>query len=439
MRSSGLFTWFPRGIAAAALLAVLCGCGPRKIGYGVLLWSPDNALTQTGAVLPVYAESRLKQTYTVPVPSPDKPDAVADIPVWRLRFFQREDEALAFAEEFAAVRELYATSDRNALPVREKADRLSRQVYRLRRGETMKVLALSSEMTDENGLKGYWYRVLTEEGVAGFCFNYYLTLFNETTGEVLSSPQSASRETIDHILSASWRPAYFRDMAATGFIDLTRFRAAYGLFFDEEPRQIRIILPSVVLTAPYTRLRRASGDLYIAEGSDLQLQLRAGGSEISVSYSQDTSRRTEVFVELKEDAETVIKAEEERRKNALANFIRRGEVLYSDAYGEIRLDEGGDFIWSGFERLVPAVIPQGARNSGSIEFSVFSTRDARESWTGIVTFRFSGDTAYSVDFFYRFTDQGTQLAHIPPENIEENLVRRRTRNPLVLFFTPAAH
>jgi hypothetical protein len=432
-------------------LLVLCvffliSCGPRKIGYAVLLWPADDAAPETGSVLPVDEESRLKQTYTAGGPSKDTEAEQREIAVWRVQFFPKEDEAQTFAAGFQSVKELYATANRNALPIREKADRLSRQVYRLRQNETMKILALSTTPSDENGLQGYWYKVLTEEGVSGFCFNYYLTLYNAKTNTVITTSQDASQEAVAAILTNPWRPDFFRDMAATGRIDLARFRSNYGLFFDEEPRQLRIVLPGVSLSVPFSRVRKASGETYIAEGSDVQMQLRANQTELVVSYSQNANRRTSIFTAFKDDADEVITREKERRRNTLLAFLAHGSRLRSDAYGEISVTEEGDFVWSDYGRLVPAVIPGGlpkprdpeaaAAGQGKVEFSVFTSGEAQNSYGGVITFHFEG-TPRAVNFFYRFTEQGTQLIHIPPESIEENLVRRRPMNPLVLFFTPA--
>ncbi|MDR2588898.1 MAG: SH3 domain-containing protein [Spirochaetales bacterium] len=422
------------GVFAAMLFFV--SCGPRKIGYGMVVWSDNEAVRQTGSVIPVYGASRLKQTYTAPNPTPESSRAVAEIPQWRLQFFTDEGDARSFAEGFAEVRDLYATSNRNALPVREKPDRLSRQVYRLRLNETMKILALSTTMTNENGLQGYWYTVLTEEGVTGFCFNYYLTLFNAKTGEVLSRPQDSSRESIERILSASWRPLFFREMKNSGRIDLNRFRSSCGLFFDEEPQQMRIELPESSTVVPFIQIRKVSGDLYIAEGSDVEIRLRQGGAEMALTYTRGTRRRTESFIDFPEDPEEMITAERERRKSAFEGFIKQGATLSSQSYGEIRISPQREFVWTGFSRLVPDVIPYGVQSTGALDFSVFMSKETAENWTGVVTFRFAGTSPRAVDFFYRLTAQGMQLVHIPPENIEDNVVRRPPRSPLVMVFTP---
>jgi hypothetical protein len=358
------------------------------------------------------------------------------MPTWRLRFFPRQEEAKAFAAQFDSVKDFFARANRNALPIREKPDRLSRQVYRLRQNETIKILALSTAPSDENGLQGYWYQVLTGEGVEGYCFNYYLTLYNARTNTVITAAQDAAQEAVAAIVASPWRPRFYQEMADAGRIDLSRFREAYGLFFDDEPRQLRVVLPGVSLGIPYSRVRRVSGDTYIAEGSDVQMRLRADMRELSVSYQVGTARRTDVFVSFQENVEDLIAKETRRREKVLLAFLENGHLLRSEAYGEIAISGSGEFTWTGFERLVPAVISPGSGNSGAVEFSVFASGEAQEAYGGVITFRFAG-TNQGASFFYRFTEQGTQLVHIPPRNIEDGVVRRRPMNPLVLFFTPS--
>jgi hypothetical protein len=302
----------------------------------------------------------------------------------------------------------------------------------------MKILALSAIPADENGLQGYWYTVLTEEGVSGYCFNYYLTLYNAKTNTVLTTSQDSSQDAIAAILTNPWRPDSFRDMSETNRIDLNRFRSTYGLFFDEEPRQLRIVLSGVSLTAPFSRIRKASGENYIAEvaeGTQIQMQLRAGGKELVVSYTYNGGRRTDIFSAFTGDVDGIIEKEKIRRQNTLLAFLKNGTTLRSDAYGEINISNNGDFTWTDSDRLVPTVIPSGAGTSGKVDFGVFTSGEAQNAYNGIITFRFAGSQK-PANFFYRLTDQGTQLIHIPPEIIEDNIVRRRPMNPLVLFFTP---
>jgi hypothetical protein len=429
----------PRALAVWVILGFLAlsSCGSRKIGYGVLLWSPDDVVVENGAVFPIYEESRLRRTYIIPWPSPDAPEERVEIAVWRVRFFPAEEEAETFAADFAGIKDLYARTERNALPIREKADRLSRQVYRLRLNETVKILELSTVPSDENGLMGYWYKVLTMEGETGYCFNYYLSLYNSKTDGAVSSSQDPSQEAIEKILAYSWRPAYFQDMVKAGRIDLARFHSSYGLFFDDEPRQIRVVLPTVSTLIPFAQISKTTGDTYIVDGGDARMTLRANGAELALSYSaRNAGRRNDVFIVFDQDVEKIIAQEQERRHNLLKTFLRGGKNFHSSAYGEIIFTDTGteDFTWTGFNRLVPGVIPPGTSNTGKVEFSVFIAQEVRDSYDGVVTFHFTGG-AEGISFFYRFTAQGTQLIHIPPEDINENIVRRKALNPLVLFFT----
>jgi hypothetical protein len=167
----------------------------------------------------------------------------------------------------------------------------------------------------------------------------------------------------------------------------------------------------------------------------MQFQPR-GRTELIVFYTVNGSRRSDIFYSFEQEVEDVIAGEQERRKAIYETFLQRGSALNSNAYGKIDLTPEQAFAWSGFERLVPQTIPAGTRGSGTVEFSVFIAGDIRSGYDGVISFRFAGPAGEKpVSFLYRFTDQGVRFTHIPPGNIEDNIVRRETPNPLVIFFT----
>jgi hypothetical protein len=387
---------------------------------------------ETGSLIPVYEESRIRQTYVVPK---GKTKEKTEVPTWRLKFYPKKEEAENFAKEYSEVAHLYADSNRKALPIREKADRLSQRIYRLRENERVKILELGTTPSDENGLKGFWYKVLTEEGVTGYCFDYYLTLIDGKTNSPLPGARTPEDEATARILTTNWRPIFFREMIAERRIDLVKFRPSYGLFFSSESKQIKIVLPAQSVTIPFSQIREIRPGLFQTEAGAMQFQPR-GRTELIVFYTVNGSQRSDIFYSFEQEIEEVITAEQERRKAVFESFLRRGTSLNSNAYGKIDLSPERGFVWSGFERLVPQTIPEGTRGVGSVDFSVFIAREIRTGYDGVVSFRFTGQTGERpLSFLYNFTDQGVRFIHVPPGNIEDNIVRRETPNPLVIFFT----
>jgi hypothetical protein len=419
-------------LLSVLLIAVsaLTGCGPRAIGYGVLLWSPDETSLATGSVVPVLEESRLKGTYSV-----KGTDHTLDLPTWRFRFFGDKKDAEAYGLEFEKVRDFYATANRKALPVREKADRLSERVYRLREDEKMKILEISTTPADENGMKGYWYKVLTEGGVSGYCFDYYLTVFNAKTDARISVSRNPGEENIAKILSSNWRPVYFREMIAERRVDFERFKTDYGLFLSSDPNQVKIALPTENLSFSYTKISEASGQTYLFEGSTARLLLRSGGREIVMYYTLKGEQKSTFFYAFDGEVEDVITRELERRKSILASLLEKGKTLRSSAFGEIEISEDGSFRWQGFERLVPNAIPPEAAGRGKIEFSRFLGREIKEPYDGVITFRHEGlPGGKSSSFLFLYAEGGLRLVHAPASTIQDNVVRAESRSPLILFF-----
>ena len=421
-------------VALGALFAVLSltTCGPSKIGYGLVLWSPDEAVLETGSVVPVYEESKLKQTYTLPKM---KGKETLEVPTWRVKFSSGKAEAEAAAKDFTAVKDLFAISSRKALPVREKADRLSERVYKLRENETVKVLKKSTTPADENGLKGFWYEVLTEEGITGFCFNYYLTLLDRKTNTRVASGGNAYEDAAADILTSNWRPSYYRDMVNEKRVDLVKFKTTYGLFIVSESKQIKLVLPTTSVSFPFKQIREATPGIFIAEGSNIQMQLR-NRNELTVQYSSGGSTQSAQFVAFDQEVEEVIAKEQDRRKKLYDAFIAKGKNLKSTAYGDITLGDKGEFTWTGYQRLIQAAMIQGVKPSGQVEFSCFIGKEVKEKFDGIVVFKFDAEPIpKAAVFYYKFMDQGVQFTLIPRNHIEDSIVRRISPNPIVIFFT----
>ena len=96
-------------------------------------------------------------------------------------------------------------------------------------------------------------------------------------------------------------------------------------------------------------------------------------------------------------------------------------------------------MWSGFNKLVPSVIPAGAKGNGEVELKYFVPAELKSSWDGILTFRFDG-TEKEVNFFYKKEDNGIRFT---PGNVSKRYDAKTGRNissvslpqnSMVLFF-----
>ncbi|MFW6250393.1 MAG: SH3 domain-containing protein [Alkalispirochaetaceae bacterium] len=413
-------------------LLLLASCGRRPIGYGVLLWAPSDSELPNGQLLEITEESRLNDTYTVTTAELEEDGT---LPMWRVAFFEEQEAAMEYANQYAPYADTFARAQRQALPVREERSRQSSDVYRLRENELMKVLHRTEEPSNEGGLEGHWYRVLTREGVQGWAFGYYLEITGGASEDDGEEEVDEELSDVERILSNSWRPEYFREMIDRERVDLDRFHPRYGLFPDPENQEIELVLPEHSVTYPYEEFYRAAPSRYGLEGSPVTISIR-GEDRISVQYTVNGRERSRTFILLEREIPEIIEDELARRRELWKQFTEPGNLLVSTAYGEIELLEEARFSWTGFDRLTPTVIPSRAEESGTVSFPLFLSDNLREEYDGAVLFTFESESdPVEVRFIYEQTASGVRLTYVPADDVKENIVQREAFSPIVIFFS----
>lgn len=429
----------PLRIALLAGLLVLSlgltACGTRSVGTGVLLWSPDESMLESGSVVNVRSESDLNDSYTITSQALEEP---LEIVRWRVAFYEEEESARAAAAEYETAFDgnttLYARATRNALPMRSDAQAGSTNtVYRLREGEEIKLIGREPEETNQGGLVSYWYEALTATGERGWVFGYTLEVYDPTDASVVVETGGSTDPLIELLLSNVWRPIYFVDMISNGAIDLDLFRPEYGLFPDPESNQLELVLPSHATIFEYEEIVRVGPRRYLARGTSLQLTFQRN-DELSLQYTLDDEQHIIAMQRVPGEIAEYVDAEVERRGNVYQELLDRGPGFRSDNYGELTFLEGQRFTWSGYGRLVPEAIPDGAGRSGAIDLGLFLSAGLMAEFDGALSFRFDG-IGTPVSFLYAFRDNGIRLVWLPQENIDERLVQRQTTSPLVIFMS----
>lgn len=424
-----------RIVFTSALLALtLVSCGGRAIGYGLVLWSPDEAVVPTGEVLAVQAQSEIAKTYTVALPDRD---TGLTLEQWRVQFFDEKEQADAFAETFAPYRTLYAQSGRDALPVRDAANQGGRRVYGLREGEVIKILGRTTEEeVNVGGLSGYWYQVMTETGVRGYTFSRLLTVTEGAGGAPIAAVQQTPQEDPDltRFLSNVWRPDYFQTMIENNAIDLERFSSRYGVFPVIEQNVITVVTPNYTAAFPYENITRLGSGMYTLDLSSFRFTIRP--RFVSIQYSYGGSEYAAAYVLIEQNLDDVVSAELDRRRQVFERFLENGSVLRSSAYGTISLAPDQTFSWEGLGRLVPSVIPATAGTRGFVEFRTALSRELAATWDGVISFRFEGlPAARYITFLFDFTGTGVQFVYVQDRDITNNTVLQEPVTPIVMFFT----
>lgn len=422
-----------RLLLAAGLLALLVSLGgcQRRIGYGVALWSDQEGLP-TGAVVEILSESQIRKTYIIQIKgTKDR----FELPTWRIRFFEKALPAEEYAAAFAAWQPVYAFTEKASLPMRERPDASSERVYKLREGQEIKVLG-RGEQVKVGRFDGYWYEVLTDDGVEGYCFDAYLTVYslNDKQEMVVQNEKNSVDPQLETFFSTQWRPEYFEEMLTRRQIDLKLFRKDYGLFVDRENKSLILNTPERAVQSSFEGVTRIGANRYDFAGTSFRITINRENF-ISVQYKYEGFEISEAFIRIDEDVSEVIAAERSRREGLLKAFLTGGPEMSSQAYGTILFENSGRFTWVDKSSLISQqVLTVSAGNGGRVSFDMFPQTRIQSHYDGVMTFHFdSGEVA---DFLYSIRDSGASLLYVNPRYIEDRIVTTdQFFDPIQMYFT----
>jgi hypothetical protein len=261
-------------VLAAALSSIgLFSCSPR-LGWGLVLWTAPQGPLPAGSIVPVYIRSNIEKLYVVGVPGSSKK---VELPLWQIELFSARWRAVDRLKQIGSNISLYMIAARDGLPIRASPSNDAPRVYRLREGQSVKILSkVSGEAVTTGGqvLPGDWYEVIADDGTRGYVFSYAMRVYDETKEgppSVATSTDAASAQ-VDMIFSRAWRPEYFQRMIDDQRVDLDLFSLRYGLFADAVGHQIRVELPTVSQVFNYTSISQ-DGTTFTFEGTPLKIRI----------------------------------------------------------------------------------------------------------------------------------------------------------------------
>jgi hypothetical protein len=426
-----LFSKYMKIICLVLLAFAAVSCGTKPIGYGVMYVEDQENNLKPAEVLPVYQESDIRDVYIL---SPENAERSIEVSRWKLNFFKNQTEAESFAERYKALADIYASTEINGLSIRSEEDVNSERVYKLRQGQIIKIIGRSDKKEEIAGHSGYWYKVLTEDGVSGYAFDLNLNIYNrKETGDEEAS--IASDPMLNEFLSKPFRPEYFRDMIRDNMIDLKRFKTTFGIFPYPDEKRIILSTREHNLTFEYTEITKSSTGRFIFEGTSLQVLVR-DEDRIAVFFTSGNREYSETMIYIP-NMDELIESEIERRELLFERIADLGTVS-SSAYGKIEFHEDKTFDWSNYRRLVPNIIPEIADGTGRISLDYFPGLALREEYDGVLSFAFSGVPGGGlVNFLFELSDLGIKLVHVPAGDIEKNIVEQESSSPLVIFMSGA--
>ena len=489
-------------IAALLAFAALFGSCSARLGWGVVLWAAPEGPLPAGAIVPVYIKSNIQKVYVIGVPGAKGKDRgkKIELPFWQVELYPTHGKAASRVKAMGENVGLYMVATRDGLPLRDKPANVAKRVYRLRDGQSVKVLEKAEGDAVSTGgqtLPGSWYLVLADDGTTGYAFSYAFRLYDEAKEgpPVLAAAKEALSGRVDLIFSRSWRPEYFQEMLDDNRIDLDYFSLRYGFFVDAIRRQIRLELPGASKVFNYTGISESKG-LYAFEGTPLKIKIEsdtrmvctwtgpiapAGAKAPSDASDQsaDAAQADEVaaaaaatqaddqppssfetpaagaeslastgaggsadFVVLAQEPRESIRLEGLREQKLLSSLVDEIGGSVREAEGSsLSLTKNGRFTWTARGQAAAAVLPADAGQSGEAAVRLFLDPALGSSWEGVLSLRFdqvSNDAPRPrwVDFLYRRSPSGLVLAPAAPAS--GLLVSGAAAHSEPLVFEPAA-
>lgn len=405
-------------------------CSPKILGYGTILWSPDENLYSTGENVTVISESDLADVYLISDGSDNDP---VQIDRWRVNLFKELNEAENFSKTVLEFKNIYARNLKDGLLIRKEPSINSDRVYKMRGNQILKVYGRTSELSIIGQYEGYWYNVITEDGVSGFCFDHYLDIYDNSISP--EEKENPAEMLINTAFTKIYHPSSFIDMISNSAIDLRKFNPGIGLFPDLDNKSLRIVTNTHSISVPWdypALVDKRSFSL----GKERMIVHVLSETKLQVNYYYEDQKVITNYYVI-EGIEDIILNETERREELYNTLIETGTSFSSNAYGNIYMQIDGSFIWKNYDRLVPQIIPAGSEGTGRIRFNKFISSNLKEEYTDIISFDFKyGDRIITIDFLYTLEGTKLRLTYVPENEIDKlKIVHKKSISPVVIAFS----
>lgn len=401
----------------------------RYIGYGVIMLPGEESSLEAGSLIKITKESRIRETWVYNTPEEEH----LEIKKWRVEYYNELTDAQNYIEKHNNYKDYFVIVNKNSHSMRVRPVKTANLVYRLKKGQKIKVLGRTEEKEKIASFNGYWWELITEDGVKGWSYDSYLSVYNGN--DLIHTNVSQDGPEIHDFFSSIWRPKYFRTMEKSRNVDLERFKLKFKLVPDLDNKEITISMPNHYATYKFTEFKKTGKNNYNLIGSPIQLDFSMNGA-VTVIYSVDSKSYETNFVNMKDSVVAeIINSEKTTRRIKFNEFLFEGPTYKSKVYGEIKFSDSNKFIWKNKKNLIAKQLITGnAKNEGTVSFKIFLGRNIINMYDGIITFDFGARQELS--FFYTFEDSGIKFLYIPPGKIQGNVVQSNDfYTPVQLFFT----
>lgn len=407
------------------------------MGYSVLLWNIPEQEMQAGQVLPVYIKSNISHVYVVSNAAGEK----FEIPLWQLTEPVKKSKVNALVEKYSENAHTYASVKLDGLPCRAEPVNTAKQVYRLRKGEIIKILYKGNgakPMAGKNALEGDWYRILTDDGTLGWCFSYNLNLYEtDASGARIGGQEIVEEEEEDkayvQICQNVWYPEYFRSMIDSKDIDISKLHPSYKFAIDTENNKVTLNTLSIHENWNYEGYTKTDDREYTLKNIPIKI-IYKNSAFIVLRYTDASGKPQDLnFVTVAEDISEIIAKEKERRNQEYMQIWSHGPIYTSSSYGKLTFNEDSVIQWTGFKLLVPNVIPVGSKNTGSAVVKYSLTKSLKANYDGVVTFKFD-NSSDEVNFLYKLEGDSLRLEDTIGASKNGTQITSRGTSPVIIFF-----
>ena len=408
------------------------------MGYSVLLWNIPEKGLQDGDVVPVYIRSNISHVYVI-----GTSEGKFEVPLWQLTEPVSKSKVNKLKNRYADYSHKYATVALDGLPMRAEAVNTAKQVYRLRKNETVKLLYKvkgQAPMTGGKPLEGEWLKILTSDGTSGCCFSYNLRSFETDAtgrrigGEIQEEIEKPNAD-FDAKLLLTWYPESYKDMIDSNRIDLQKLVPSYCFHLDEESKKLSFKMPKVDKSWEYKGADSTGYNTYQLKDIPIIVTVRKG-NYIVVRYTGESGKPEDFnLVTIDGDINEILTAEIARRETEYEQLYMYGPKFNSKSYGSLSLGENQEFTWTNNRLVVSSgIISANAKGRGKIENKYFLTKALRTSYDGVLTFKFDGMNK-EVNFLYKIEENGLRLEDATGTTIKNSTIYERAISPLVMFFS----
>ena len=414
----------------------LTSCSDKVMGYSVVLWTIPEQQIKSGDVVPVYIKSNISHVYVIGTSSGEK----IEVALWQLTDPVKKGKIKAVSAKYEENAATYASVKLDGLPCRADPVNTAKQVYRLRKGEIIKILYKGEgqkPMAGKTALEGDWYKILTDDGTLGWCFSYNLNLYEtDASGQRLGGAEIIEEEEEDShwdsIAENVWYPDYFRTMIDGGNIDLGLIHPLYKFTIDLENKKVSLNTASIHESWDYDGFTKTDENEYSLNGISLKIIYRRA-NYIVLRYTDESGKPQDLnFITLSENISDIVSAEKERRTQAYMQIFTHGPIYSSSSYGKIEFKEDGTFHWNGFKLLVPSVIDAGTKSTGSATVKYSLSKDLAASYDGVLTMKFDG-MSKEVNFLYKLDGNALRLEDTTGATFNGSQLKSRGVSPVIIY------